>query len=150
MGRWGAKWLEIEPRHLDPAYILWATTKLVDPDRIPDPTVVIRFVLRDRPTEAYWMILRRPQPELCTRGTGYVEDLVCETDSRCLVDLHLRRTTYPNAIRAGRLTLTGPPQLTRKFATWFRTSPFAEFTPAQAPHRTALDEQSAHQTTTAS
>lgn len=150
MGRWGAKWLEIEPRHLDPAYILWATTKLVDPDRIPDRTVVIRFVLRDRPTEAYWMILRRPQPELCTRGTGYVEDLVCETDSRCLVDLHLKRTTYPNAVRAGRLTLTGPPQLTRKFATWFRTSPFAEFTPAQAPHRAALDEQLGDQTTTGS
>src|SRR5215469_3027606 len=23
MGQWGARWLEIEPHHLDPAYILW-------------------------------------------------------------------------------------------------------------------------------
>jgi hypothetical protein len=35
MGQWGAKWLEIEPRHLDAGYVLWATSKLVDPDRIP-------------------------------------------------------------------------------------------------------------------
>ena len=25
MGQWGAHWLEIEPRHMDPAYVLWAT-----------------------------------------------------------------------------------------------------------------------------
>jgi DNA-binding HxlR family transcriptional regulator len=150
MGRWGAKWLEIEPRHLDPAYILWATTKLADQDRIPDRTVVIRFALRDRPTEACWMILRRPRSELCTKGTGYVEDIVCETDSGCLVDLHLKRTTYGNAIRAGRLTLTGSVELTRQFATWFRTSPFAEFTPAQARELEAVDEQLGDRTRTGS
>src|SRR5215510_16051747 len=27
MGQWGARWLEIEPHHMDPAYVLWATTK---------------------------------------------------------------------------------------------------------------------------
>jgi DNA-binding HxlR family transcriptional regulator len=49
MGQWGARWLEIEPRHKDPAYVLWATTKLVDPARLPDRTVVVRFELRDEP-----------------------------------------------------------------------------------------------------
>jgi DNA-binding HxlR family transcriptional regulator len=49
MGQWGARWLEIEPRHMDPAYVLWATTKLVDPAKLPDRTVVVRFELRDRP-----------------------------------------------------------------------------------------------------
>jgi hypothetical protein len=27
MGQWGAQWLEIEPRHMNPAYVLWATLK---------------------------------------------------------------------------------------------------------------------------
>src|SRR5262249_15054375 len=31
MGQWGARWLQIEPHHRDPAYVLWATTKLVGP-----------------------------------------------------------------------------------------------------------------------
>jgi hypothetical protein len=70
MGQWGARWLEIEPRHMDPAYVLWATTKLVDPAKPPDRTVVVRFELRDWPADSYWLLLRKPHPELCTKGTG--------------------------------------------------------------------------------
>lgn len=132
MGQWGARWLEIEPRHLDPAYILWATLKLVDVDRIPDGTTTVRFRLTGAPAEEYWMLLRRPQPELCTRSSGYVEDVVCTTDAATLVDLHLRRTSWDAAIRSGRLTLCGPPTLCREFRGWFRTSPFAEFVPPAA------------------
>ena len=129
LGQWGARWLEIEPHHLDPAYILWATLKLVDLDQIPDGTTILRIRLHDHPANDYWMLLRRPLPELCTRSSGYLEDLVCETDSQTLVDLHLRRTTYAEALRSDRLTLLGPPAMTRKFTTWFKTSPFAEYLP---------------------
>ena len=125
MGRWGARWLEIEPHHLDPAYALWATTKLVDVERLPERTVVVRFDMTDRPADRYWLILRRPQPELCTRGVGYVEDVVARTDAACLVDIHLTRTTYAEAVRSGRLALSGPTALTRGFTTWIRPSPFA-------------------------
>lgn len=131
MGRWGAEWLEIEPHHLDPAYVLWATLKLIDVERIPAETTVVRFELRDRPADGYWLILRRPQPELCTRPSGYAEDLVCRTDAVTLIDLHLKRLTYPAAIRSRRIELLGPPTLTRQFRTWFRTSPFAAFIPAE-------------------
>ncbi|WP_049797397.1 hypothetical protein [Kribbella flavida] len=95
LGQWGAQWLEIEPSHVDPAYVLWATLKLIDVDRIPAQTTVIRFELSDRPSDRYWLILRHPQPELCTRPSGYSEDIVCRTDSNTLVDLHLNRLTYP-------------------------------------------------------
>jgi hypothetical protein len=60
MGRWGARWLEVEPHHQDPAYVLWATPKLVDAAKLPDQTVVVRFELRDRPGDNYWLLLRRP------------------------------------------------------------------------------------------
>jgi DNA-binding HxlR family transcriptional regulator len=131
MGQWGARWLEIEPHHLDPAYVLWATTKLVDVARIPDRTVVVRFDMRDRPGEQYWLIVRRPHPELCTRGVGYVEDLVVHTDSACLVDVHLTRTSYGEAVRSGRLVLDGPPALARELLSWVRTSPFAQHVPGR-------------------
>jgi DNA-binding HxlR family transcriptional regulator len=129
LGQWGARWLEIEPRHLDPAYILWATVKLVDLDRIPEGTTTVRFQLNDHPAGQYWLLLRKPQPELCSRSPGHLEDLLCETDSHTLVDLHLRRITYPAALRSGRLRLHGPSALTRKFTTWFGTSPFADYLP---------------------
>ena len=130
MGEWGAHWLEIEPRHMDPAYVLWATMKLIDVDKIPAQTTVVRFALRDRPTAGYWLILRRPRPELCTRPSGYAEDLVCRTDSATLIDLHLKRLGYQTAIREGRIDLIGPPRLTRQFTSWFRTSP-PDFIPAE-------------------
>jgi hypothetical protein len=67
---------------LPPAYVLWATLKLTDVDKIPAQTTVVRFALRDRPTAGYWLILRRPQPELCTRPGGYAEDIVCRPTRR--------------------------------------------------------------------
>jgi DNA-binding HxlR family transcriptional regulator len=135
MGHWGAQWLEIEPHHLEPAYVLWATTKLVDVAALPERTVVVRFDMRDRPDEHYWLILRRPHPELCTRGLGYTEDVTASTDSSCLVDIHLTRTTYGEAIRSGRLVLEGPPTLTRGFTSWIRSSPFAASTPGTTAER---------------
>jgi DNA-binding HxlR family transcriptional regulator len=131
MGQWGARWLEIQPHHLDPAYVLWATLKLVDTERLPDGTTVVRVALHGDATQNdmqnYWLILRRPQPELCTRGVGYIEDLVCETDARTLVDLHLERLSYEHARRTKRLQLIGPATLGRQFPTWFRASPFAPY-----------------------
>jgi hypothetical protein len=44
-----------------PAYVLWATAKLVDVEKLSDRTVVVRFDMRDRPAERYWMVLRKPQ-----------------------------------------------------------------------------------------
>ena len=139
MGQWGARWLEIEPRHMDPAYVLWATTKLVDPARLPDRTVVVRFELRDEPAASYWLLLRKPHPELCTKGTGYVEDIVARTDAACLIDIHLRRTSYREALRTGRLALDGPPQLTGAFMTWIRPSPYAGVAAAPSARRRNRD-----------
>jgi DNA-binding HxlR family transcriptional regulator len=132
MAHWGARWLEIQPQHVDAAYVLWATTKLVDVEALPDRTVTVRFEMRDQPGESYWLLMHRPQPELCTRGNGYVEDIIARTDSACLIDVHLKRTTYRQAIRSGRLVLSGPPKLTRDFVKWIRPSPYADVAPASA------------------
>jgi hypothetical protein len=113
--------------------VLWATLKLVDHDRIPGGTTVVRFAITGEPDD-HWMLLRRPQSELCTRSLGHVEDLVVHTDAATLVALHLERLRYIEALRSGRLTLEGPPGLVRGFRTWFGTSPFAPYVaPELAP-----------------
>ena len=129
MGQWGAKWLEIEPHHLDPTYVLWATARLVDPDALPDKPVVVRFVLHDHGGESFWLLLRRPAAEVCSQGTGHAEDLVVRTDAACLVDLHLQRTTHAQALRTGRLSIDGPPALARQVLSWIRPSPYAGVVP---------------------
>lgn len=130
MGEWGARWLEIEPRHLEPAYVLWATCRLVDVAKLPAQGVVVRFDLRDGPEREFWMLLRQPRAELCTSYPGQPEDLIVKTDSETLVHWHLRRLTFRQAQRDGRLRLEGAPSLIRAFPTWLKPSPFAHVPPA--------------------
>ena len=86
---------------------------------------------RDRPGDNYWLLLRKPTPELCTKGTGYLEDIIARTDAACLIDIHLKRISYQEALRSGRLSLEGPSQLTAAFTTWIRPSPYADIVPAR-------------------
>lgn len=130
MGRWGARWLDIEPHHIEADYVLWATSKLAETANLPRGRVVIRFDMKDRSKKRFWMILREP-PEVCSTAPGFPEDLIVKTDSRCLVDLHLRRITVARAKGEGRLVIEGPAALVRQFPRWFRPSPFAHIAPDQ-------------------
>jgi DNA-binding HxlR family transcriptional regulator len=130
MGEWGARWLELEPRHFDPGYIVWATCRLVDLAKIPRAGVVVRLELTDDPGHPFWMLLQRPRAEVCRAYPGRAEDLVVMTDSATLVDCNLRRVSFQEARRAGRLLIDGPPSLVRAFPTWVRPSPFAHVSPA--------------------
>lgn len=130
MGQWGARWLEIEPHHLEPEYVLWATARLVDPDQLPARPVTVRVEVRGRPGQSFWLLLRRPSAEVCAHGAGHAEDLLLRADVTSLVDIHLRRTTYAEALRNGRLTIEGPPALARQVVSWIRPSPYADVAPA--------------------
>jgi hypothetical protein len=77
------------------------------------------------------MVLRRPVPELCTKSSGYAEDIIAHTDSACLIDIHLKRTSYSAAVREGRLVLDGTPRFTRAFVSWIRPSPYADVVPVR-------------------
>ena len=122
MGEWGARWLELEPHHSDPAYVLFATSRLVDVERAPAHGLVVRFELADR---HYWLLVRRPRAEVCTSYPGRPEDLVVRTRSEVLARCHLRHTTFTQAERAGQLEIDGPRPTVRAFLECIRPSPFA-------------------------
>lgn len=126
LGAWGAEWLETEPHHLDPAYAVWATARLVDLKKVPQPGVTVRFELTDgATTRLFWMLLFEPRAEVCTTPMGRQVDLVMSTDAETLADFNLRRTTLGAATRAGRLQLSGPRELIRGLPSWIEPSPYA-------------------------
>lgn len=125
MGEWGARWLELEPSHFDPAYILWATCRLVDVSKVPRGRTVVRFELRDDPGRPFWMLIQCPRAEVCTAYPGCPEDLIVTTDSDTLVKCNLRKISFQEATRAGRFLVEGAPGQVRAFPTWIRPSPFA-------------------------
>jgi DNA-binding HxlR family transcriptional regulator len=122
MGEWGARWLELEPHHADPAYVLFATSRLVDVERAPAHGLVVCFELEDR---RYWLLVRPPRAEVCTSYPGRVEDLVVRTRSEVLARCHLRHTTFAQAERGGHLEIDGPRDTVRAFLDCIRPSPFA-------------------------
>jgi DNA-binding HxlR family transcriptional regulator len=130
MGHWGARWLEVEPQHADAAYVLWATCKLVDPDRIPDGGLVARIELEDRPKDRFWLVIRQPRAELCSAYLGWDEDIVVSTDSETLAHYHLRHLTYADAARLGRMRIQGTRANVKSFLGCIRPSPFAGTQPA--------------------
>lgn len=130
MGQWGARWLEVEPHHVDPAYVLWATCRLVDLDLLPEAGLVVRVDLADRPKERFWLVLRPPRAELCSAYLGWDEDLVVRTDTETLAHWHLRHLSYDDAVAAGRLEIDGIRRLAKTFLAALRPSPFAGTQPA--------------------
>jgi DNA-binding HxlR family transcriptional regulator len=130
MGAWGARWPELEPHHIDAAYVLWATCKLVDPAKVPSKGLVVRIDLADRPTERYWLLLRQSHAEVCSTYPGRAEDLIVRTDSQTLAHWHLRHLTYAQAAQSGRLRIEGARVSSRAFLACIRPSPFAGIHPA--------------------
>jgi DNA-binding HxlR family transcriptional regulator len=126
MGAWGARWLELEAHDLDATYVLWATCRLVQLELLPTEGLVVRIELADRPSEQHWMVLRRPQAEVCSSHPGRDEDLILQTDSETLARWHLRHLSYDEATKAGRIRIDGPRRKSDAFVSSIRPSPFAD------------------------
>jgi DNA-binding HxlR family transcriptional regulator len=125
LGTWGARWLDLGTRDYDPAVVLWAWAKQIDPDRLPESRVVVRFDLTDASRHTFWMILDRPGAEVCAKDPGLDIDLVVTTDPVTLTDYHRGRLSWSAALRSERLRVAGPRGLVRALPTWGGLSPFA-------------------------
>ena len=136
LGNWGARWLELAPQDYDPFVVLWAWKMHVVLDRLPQPRIVIAFDLRDRPKDRFWLLLQRPEPELCIKDPGYDEDIVITTDSRTLTLVHLGRLPVGEAERAGTWRVDGPPALVRGLPTWGGL--YSTFAPVQRVRTASL------------
>jgi hypothetical protein len=41
MGAWGAHWLELQSQDIDATYVLWATCRLVELEKVPSDGLVV-------------------------------------------------------------------------------------------------------------
>src|SRR4029078_4503072 len=108
--------------HSDPAYVLFATSRLVDVERAPAHGLVVRFELDNR---RYWLLVRPPRAQVCTPYPGRAEDLVVRTHSELLARCHLRQTTFAQAEHGEQLEIDGPRDTVRAFLASVAPTPFA-------------------------
>ncbi len=123
---WGARWIEVTPARSDRGALLWAICKSMDPKQLPDDRVVARVVFHDSPQHQFWLVVQRPEPEVCVKPPGFDEDIVltCETDA--LVRWHTGELSLGHAIHSGKISIEGPQHIVREFASWGGLSPLAD------------------------
>lgn len=134
MGKWGEQWMELAPQHLDAGVVLnsWVNLYLAT-DRLPQKRVVARFDIPEMPKKGnqLWIIFHGTDSEVCRSDPGYQEDLVVTVDARALAEWHLGRIEWSEALRAGRIQVSGPRGLAKALPTWNLRSGWSRMTFAQ-------------------
>jgi hypothetical protein len=97
---------------------------------------VVKFDFRD-PKRRYWMVLEPSEVSVCLQHPGFDVDLKIGVDTTTLYRVYLGRAELGGALRAGKLTLNGPPTLQRGLRHWFTWSAFAPASRLAEARRTA-------------
>lgn len=136
LGTWGERWMELAPEHLDPGVVLTSWCRwYLDLEHLPSERVVVRFEFPDRTRKSnqLWMIFDGPRSEVCRTFPGFDEDLVVRAESRALAEWHLGRLQWSDALRAGRITVSGIPHHATALPAWNRRSGWAHIDGIRPP-----------------
>lgn len=131
LGRWGQRWTaRVDPRRLDPGFLMWNLRRRVALDRLPPRRLVLCFrftgaTAPGRSRRAYWLLLEPSGADLCDKDPGFEVDLYVEAQLEAVVKVWLGDLTFDHVLRRGELQLFGPPELARAFPSWWLLSPFA-------------------------
>jgi hypothetical protein len=122
----------LAPEDYDPGVVLWPRKKQLIRDRLPERRAVVRFELRDRPKQRFWLLVDKTHVELCMKDPGFETDLVITTDSGTLTRVHAGRVGLREAQRMGSWLMEGRRDLIRAFSSWGGLSYYANITPVRA------------------
>jgi DNA-binding HxlR family transcriptional regulator len=128
LGTWAYKWVsrDLTPDNLDPVLLMRVVERRIRVGNLPPQRVVVRFRFRRLRVHAYyWLVLERPQVELCFTDPGFDVDLFVDGEVSALTQIYLAQLTVAAALRRGELTLTGPAECRRAFASWIGVTPYA-------------------------
>lgn len=115
IGAWGAAWVELGPQHLDPYYSLWAMARGLGGIELPDERMNVRFELPSMPADKqrFWLLVQKPEPEVCVNHPGHEEDLVVAANPEWLARWVLGDVSLGQGVRAEVVEVTGSRTLVR-------------------------------------
>jgi DNA-binding HxlR family transcriptional regulator len=132
LGAWGQRWAtrQLDPDDLDAELLAWDLHRRLNVERLPTQRVVVRFDLRGVPRrqpgrKTWWLVVARPEVDLCLKDPGYEVDLVVDADLGTLTRVWMGLVRLGDAMRAGSIRLDGPRALVQAFPSWLGLSIFA-------------------------
>ena len=127
LGTWGYNWAskDLEDDNLDPDFLMWTLRRLVRVDALPDERIVITFRFIKYEGRRYWLVLRRPEVDLCLDDPGYQVSLEVEGTVSALARVCLAHTDLLRALKAGEIEVRGAPRHRSALSNWIGVTHFA-------------------------
>jgi DNA-binding HxlR family transcriptional regulator len=136
LGEWGQRWStsQFDVDNLDMSLLMWNVRRRMVIDRLPSRRVVVRFDFRGVPRRCsamrtFWMVLQRPEVDVCLKDPGFDVDVVVAADAATMARVWLGKLTFAEAQRSGGIRLEGARPLTQAFPGWLLLSHFAHVEP---------------------
>jgi DNA-binding HxlR family transcriptional regulator len=86
LGAWGQRCtVRVDTKNLDAGFLMWNVRRRVAFDRVPSRRVVVRVDFRGVPAHhrgprTFWLLLQRPEVDLCLEDPGFEVDLNIDAD----------------------------------------------------------------------
>lgn len=127
LGLWGYRWAskDLTDKDLDPDFLMWALRRMVRVDALPDERVVLLFRFRRHTDREFWLVLQRPEVDLCLFDPGYDVILEIESEVTALARVCLGQLSLPQAMRDGGVEVHGAPHHRSALASWLGVTRFA-------------------------
>jgi DNA-binding HxlR family transcriptional regulator len=127
LGTWGYNWASknLEDERLDPDFLMWSLRRMVRVDSLPDERIVVTFRFRKHEDRLYWLVLRRPEVDLCLDDPGYEVSLEVEGTVVALARVCLGHMDLLHALKAGEIEVHGAPRYRSALSNWLGVTRFA-------------------------
>jgi DNA-binding HxlR family transcriptional regulator len=131
LAEWGQRWtIRFHPHNLDAELLMWNVQRRLAIEQLPAERTLVRFDFDGLPVgyrraHVFWLILDAREVDLCLKDPGDEVDLYVAADLRSFAQVWLGDLGFGEAVRNGRVRLTGNRQLVRAFPTWLLLSKFA-------------------------
>jgi len=127
LGTWGYKWStrDLRDEHLDPDHLMWVLRRLIRIENLPERRVVVCFRFRQDPKRRFWLVLNRPEVDLCLFDPGFEVDVEVFADLGALAQICLGHLSFRDATCQGRVSLCGLKHYCKELSNWIGVSRFA-------------------------
>ncbi len=129
MAVWSERWLRrpISPEDAEPQYVMWTVKTDAVIEELPSERTVVhfRFPKAADKLRYWWLVLERPEIDLCLSDPGFGVDLTVTSTPETLASVIAGDLKLGSAIRSGAIELQGSREAIRGFRRWFGVSPLA-------------------------
>jgi DNA-binding HxlR family transcriptional regulator len=126
LGTWGYRWAakDLADKDLDPDFLMWSMRRLVRIDALPDERVVLQFRFRRFSDRLFWLVLHRPEVDLCLFDPGYEVSLEIEAEVEALARVCLGHAGLLDVMQSGAVEVHGAPRYRNALASWLGVTRF--------------------------